>query len=152
VVCQLDDCVDVLNVLFGEQYELLFLFDHSCGHDKKRTDGLIVKNMEKMYGGKQPKMRSTEIQNTYGYLRQYPSILSQGSIQKIIFEEGDEGPFWMTEQQCMESKYDIRTGVKKKCKLTIVELCEKLLQVGYTASGRKKRLTTSSASKRNTCL
>ncbi len=53
----------------------------------------------------------------------------------MIFEEGDEGPFWMTEQQCMESKYDIGTGVKKKCELTIAELHEKLLQVGYTASG-----------------
>jgi hypothetical protein len=140
MVCQLDDCVDVLNVIFGEQYEFLFLFDHSCGHDKKRADGLIVENMKKMYGGKQPKMRSTEIQNTYGYLGQYPSILSQGSIQKMIFEEGDIGPFWMTEQQRIESKYDIGTGVKKKRELTIAELREKLLQVGYTASGRKKDL------------
>ncbi len=65
-------------------------------------------------------------------------ILSQGSLQKIIFEEGDEGLFWMTEQQHMESKYDIGTGVKKKHELTIAELREKLLQVGYTASGQKR--------------
>ncbi len=62
-------------------------------------------------------------------------ILSQGSIQKMIFEEGDEGPFWMTEQQRMESKYDIGTGVKNKRELTIAELHEKFLQVGFTASG-----------------
>jgi hypothetical protein len=35
MVYQLDDCVDVLNILFGQQYDFLCLFDHSCGHDKK---------------------------------------------------------------------------------------------------------------------
>ncbi len=35
MVCQLDDCVDVLYILFGQQYDFLFLSDHSCGHDKK---------------------------------------------------------------------------------------------------------------------
>jgi hypothetical protein len=37
------------------------MFGHSCRHDKKRTNGLIVKNMAKMYGGKQVAMRETEI-------------------------------------------------------------------------------------------
>jgi hypothetical protein len=53
MVCQLDDCVDVLKTLFGNQYDFLFMFDHSCGHDKKRTDELIVENMAKIYGENQ---------------------------------------------------------------------------------------------------
>jgi hypothetical protein len=140
MVCQLDDCVDVLNVLFGQQYEFLFLFDHSFGHDKKRADGLIVENMKKYYSGKQPKMRDTKIETTYGYLGQYPLILSQGSIQKMSFQDGDKGPFWMTNQERADNKYDRGTGVKKKHELTINELCQKLLEIGYTTNRRKKAL------------
>ena len=44
MVLQLEDCVDVLQHLFP-QYEYLFLFDHSSGHDKQREDGLNVKKM-----------------------------------------------------------------------------------------------------------
>jgi hypothetical protein len=31
---QLEDCVDVVTVLYGD-YDYVFLFDHSCGHDRK---------------------------------------------------------------------------------------------------------------------
>jgi hypothetical protein len=61
MVRQLDDCVDVLNTLSQSDYDFLFMLDHSCGHDKKRIDGLIVENMTKYYGGKQAKMRETKI-------------------------------------------------------------------------------------------
>jgi hypothetical protein len=51
MVCQLDDCVDILKMLFRNQYDFL-RFDYSCGHDKRKINGLIVENMAKMYGGK----------------------------------------------------------------------------------------------------
>ena len=35
VVLQLEDCIDVLKVLFP-LYTFLFRFDHFCGHDKQR--------------------------------------------------------------------------------------------------------------------
>jgi hypothetical protein len=76
MVCQLDDCVDVLKTLFGNQYDFLFMFDHSCGHDKKRTDGLIVENMAKIYGGKQAVMRNTEIKGVLAYLGPFTSSKS----------------------------------------------------------------------------
>jgi hypothetical protein len=31
--------MDVLKVLYQDKYDFLFLFDHSCGHDKKISDG-----------------------------------------------------------------------------------------------------------------
>ena len=34
MVLQLEDCVDCLKVLFP-QFQYLFLFDHSCGHDRR---------------------------------------------------------------------------------------------------------------------
>ena len=55
MVLQLEDCVDVVKVLWP-QYDCLFLFDHSCGHDKQRIDGLNAENMLKGYGGKQSKL------------------------------------------------------------------------------------------------
>ncbi len=80
MVCQLDDCVDVLKVLHGDRYDFMFLFDHSCGHDKKRSDGLIVENMKKYYGEKQPIMQDSTIKSTYGYLGNFPSTLKEGDI------------------------------------------------------------------------
>ncbi len=41
------------------QYDLLFMFDHSCGHDRQREDGLNVENMSRNYGGKQSKLRTS---------------------------------------------------------------------------------------------
>ncbi len=50
MVLQLKDCVDCLQVL-APQFDYLFLFDHSCGHDKQREDGLNVENMKKSFRG-----------------------------------------------------------------------------------------------------
>jgi hypothetical protein len=36
MVIQLEDTIDVLRALFQDQYELVFLFDHSNGHDRQR--------------------------------------------------------------------------------------------------------------------
>ena len=44
VVLQLEDCVDVVKTLYP-QYDFLFMFDHSYGHDKQRADGLNVESM-----------------------------------------------------------------------------------------------------------
>jgi len=37
MVCQLEDCADMLKVLYL-QNDFLFLFDHSCRHDKQPED------------------------------------------------------------------------------------------------------------------
>ena len=55
MVLQLEDCVDVVKVLYPD-HDYLFLFDHSCGHDRQREDGLSVTRMSKYYGGKQASM------------------------------------------------------------------------------------------------
>jgi TfoX/Sxy family transcriptional regulator of competence genes len=52
MVLQLEDCADVVTTLYP-QYQFLFLFDHSCGHDRAREDALNVNNMNTGYGGKQ---------------------------------------------------------------------------------------------------
>jgi hypothetical protein len=41
MVLQLEDCDDVIMYLYPE-YDYIFFFDHSSGHDKQREDGLNV--------------------------------------------------------------------------------------------------------------
>ena len=69
------------------------MFDHFCRHNKKRTDGLIVENMAKIYKGKQAAMQDTEIKAVRGYLGPFLSVLKMWDIQKMNFQEGDDGPF-----------------------------------------------------------
>ena len=57
-VLQLEDCVDCFKVI-SSQFKFLFMFDHSCGHDWQREDGLNVENMSKNLGGKQTFMHDT---------------------------------------------------------------------------------------------
>jgi hypothetical protein len=39
MVLQLEDYIDILQALHGELYEYVFLFDHSCGHDRNELTG-----------------------------------------------------------------------------------------------------------------
>ena len=84
----------VLKVLYA-QYDY---FDHSCGHVKQREDGLNIESMSKSFGGQQAKMRPMTIKQENGYLGTNPQILNPGDTQFMVFQTGDTGPFWMTEQ------------------------------------------------------
>ena len=65
MVLQLEDCTNCTSVLYPN-FDFIFLFDHSCGHDKQRDDGLNAENMAKVYGGKQSKLRYTKILTKIG--------------------------------------------------------------------------------------
>jgi hypothetical protein len=98
MVLQLEDCMDCLKVLFP-QCQYLFLFDHSCGHDRQREDGLNVENTSKSFGGKQSFMHDTLIKESHGYLGHYPKMLNPGDVQHMVFTENDPGPFWLSEER-----------------------------------------------------
>jgi len=68
---QFEDCVDCIQALYP-QFETVWMFDHSCGHDRGREDGLIAANM-----------------NT--------TSLKVGDIQSMVFQETDIGPYYMPE-------------------------------------------------------
>jgi len=123
MVLQLEDCVDVLKILYPH-FDFLFLFDHSCGHDKQREDGLIVENMSKRYGGQQAMLCTSTIKQQHGYLGPYSHTLKCGDEQSMIFKQQDVGPFWMSEQECEEKRHDkIIEGetVKQKLKKELIE-------------------------------
>jgi hypothetical protein len=50
-----EDCVDVVKILYCNDYDYILLFDHSCGHDRKRPDGICANSITKRkgFGGKQ---------------------------------------------------------------------------------------------------
>ena len=74
------------------------MFDHSCGHDHQREDGLNVENMSINFGGKQTFMHDTLIKEKEGYLGLHPRILNPRDVQHMIFQGNDMGPFWLSER------------------------------------------------------
>jgi hypothetical protein len=80
---QLEDVVDCLEVLYPE-YKIVFLFDHSQGHARKRNGALNAMQMSRTYGGAQPIMRDTTIMNAEGFLGPHlPCHLRQYSIVRF---------------------------------------------------------------------
>ena len=139
-VLQVEDVRDVLNVIYP-QFKFVLMVDHSCGHDRQREDGLNAENMNKSFGGKQSRLHDTQIKEKVGYLGPYLSILKPGDIQTMNFGLTDKGPFWMTPEECLKTKYDIAIiGKPKTRKFTKDELTEKLKALGVTAKGNLKVL------------
>ena len=64
MVLQLEDCVDILKVTHPD-FDVLFLFDHSNGHDKLQPNGLSLSKINICHGGKQPSMRSSLLSNEH---------------------------------------------------------------------------------------
>ena len=53
---QFEDCIDYMKV-FYPNYDCMFLFDHSCGHNKKCPYSLTVNGVSKGFCGSQVKMK-----------------------------------------------------------------------------------------------
>ena len=138
MVLQFEDCVDVLMVLYPEN-EYMFLFDHSCGHDRKRPDGLCVNSMRKGFGGKQSVMRESKIESAE-YLGQFSGLLSVGASQTMNFVPSDAEPYWMTEAEKHSNRKDRPSGKKIKRFRNKGDLLKELQSRGVSAKGRKDEL------------
>jgi hypothetical protein len=92
--------------------------------------------MSKSFGGKQTKMHDSMIKEVNGYLGPYPTLLRPGDYQSFIFAESDVGPFWLSEQEREEQRYDQPVqGMTTKRKLRKDELVKKLAEEGIVATG-----------------
>ena len=80
MILQLEDYIDYLKVLHT-QYEFVFLFDHSCGHDCGQDNGLNSKGVNVGFRGKHPKMHSTLIWEESGYRVQFKGSLRLGGVK-----------------------------------------------------------------------
>ena len=123
MICQLEDVIDVLYIHFDQEFDILFLFDHSCGHDRSRKNGLNVQNMNLSYGGKQAPIHDSIIKSNDGYLGPYhypdhdTNQLNVGDTQHFIYQPTDKGPFWMSPEEREATKFDLKTGEKKRKKI-----------------------------------
>ncbi len=91
MILQFEDCIDVVRTLWPE-FEYVFLFDHSCGHDRQRPDGLTTTGLNKGFGGAQPKMRDTKIGADDVGKYATGLTLKVGELQSLQFLPHDVGP------------------------------------------------------------
>ena len=87
--------------------------------------------MNKLFGGSQKKMRNTIIEDQ-NYLGPYdhPNKLKEGDTQHMSFQQGDAGPFWMTEDDQNKNMYDR-------------ELDEEIIYKNYTQNQLIKKIKES---------
>ena len=68
-------------------------------------------------GGKQRKIRDTEIKQEMGYLGPHSPQLSVGSIQHMVFQKDDQGPYYLPPNLQEIQKLDEIRGKKVKNRL-----------------------------------
>jgi hypothetical protein len=111
--------VDVVEALWpGEQ--LVFEVDHSSGHTKTKSNGLQVSEMNKGVGGKQRKMRSSEI--IEGCLGDYAGkCLKVGDVQSMVFLDTEQPHFSPYNQlpKYDQDKDHMSESQKKSCQTQI---------------------------------
>jgi hypothetical protein len=114
-----------------------FLFDNSTGHSKGRKNGLNVNNLKKLFGGKQDQLHPSVL--TEQCLGPFSPKLQPGDEQTFVFQEEDEGPFYLTVLEREQRKYDTHTGKQRTRNLTIAELKGRLHEKGVNFFGKKLR-------------
>eukprot|EP00957_Ditylum_brightwellii_P091034 6930737-Ditylum_brightwellii.AAC.1 len=104
MIVQLGDTFDLLFEGFGTNYDIIFLFDHSCNHDRMHPDALNANAMNDYFDGQvgTSLMHSSEIKDVkYVYL--YMKQFKVGNIQQFHFIADGEGPF-----HCHQKKEKIK--------------------------------------------
>ena len=115
MVLQLEDCIDFLKCLYPE-IDVMFLFDHSNGHDCLQPNGLSINKVRKNFGWKQPKLRSSNLTlNEFGPYHILTSPLQPGMLQHMTSNAtSDTGPFYLSEIEQNNRKYDKPSRKKVK--------------------------------------
>jgi hypothetical protein len=111
MVLQFEDCIDIVNTLWPE-FDCVCLFDHSCGHDCQRPDGLTVTGLNKGLGGAQPRMRDARIgeDDSDVGLHATELTLRAGMVQSMQFAPTDHGPCWMNPAEREDARKDRPSG------------------------------------------
>jgi hypothetical protein len=146
---QFEDVVDCLKVLY-EDYDFVFLFDHSQGHSRKREGALDVANMRVNFGGKTQKdLRDASIPCREGYMGSLPGTLQPGPdcVQCFNFPVYDEdyelqpgdGPFYLSKEEKMEKRYDKVEETGQFTDKLVAELKQEIEERTGTELGTKKR-------------
>ena len=132
----MEDVYDILSVRFPH-CDSAILIDQSSDHRKKKEDGLDAIQMSVRYGGKKMKMRKTTIKDD----PEYPDQCTHRNedIQHLQFQEGDRGPWYLTDEECIQQKHPVDTGRQRTREKTKLELLEELKIQGFQVRCHYKR-------------
>eukprot|EP00957_Ditylum_brightwellii_P211282 15365997-Ditylum_brightwellii.AAC.1 len=99
-----------------------------------RPDALNVNCMDVQFGGKSAsRMHSSKIREVDGYLGGYfyPDRTSEqlfvGIDQSFVFTKNNIGPFYLSEEECKNRKYDVNLGSGKSNMKTKQELRKEII-------------------------
>ena len=129
---QLEDVTDCLKMIYPA-FDVAHLYDQSAGHTKIRGDGLSINSMNVSPGGAVPKMRSTIIPEVGNYNGDF----KVGDEQNLSFQDSDPGPFWLSDQDKIDTKFDTEEGPIFKKEISKSELLIELRKIGVDTT--KKR-------------
>jgi hypothetical protein len=90
---QFKDIAHCLKVLHPHHDVLVFTFDHSQGHARKREHAPSAQHMSMSFGGAQARMRDTHIIAQDGFLGPHLPSLTVANTQSSIFKDSDTGPW-----------------------------------------------------------
>jgi hypothetical protein len=121
-------------------HDFVFLFDHSAGHAKQRPDGLNQHRMNRAFGGKTALMQSTVIKQEEGYLGPFPRIAEPGDTLSLVFLSSDIGPFWMSDAEKEESRFDKHLASTTSLPLKMPELILQLRENGVEDALARKSI------------
>jgi hypothetical protein len=114
MILQFEDCINVVRTHWPEFEIFFFLFDHSCGHDRQRLDGLTTTGLNKGFGGAQPRMRrDTKIGDNDVGTYATEVTLKVGKLQTLQFLTDDIGPCWMTPAEREATRKDCPSAKMK---------------------------------------
>ena len=62
-----------------------------------------------------------------------------GDVQHLQFQEGDRGPWYLTDEECIQQKHPVDTGRQRTREKTKLELLEELKIQGFQVRCHHKR-------------
>ena len=113
LVIQMEECLDRLKVLYLS-FDLVFVFDHFCGHNQAREGRPKISITRKYFGGKQQNMRDTVILGEDRFLGPHDHILATDNTQHMWWDLALPdiqltGPFWISDMENSEHRHDMFT-------------------------------------------
>ena len=142
MVTQLEDCIDILTFMFPD-FDFVIFLDHSNRHDRMRPNGLNLNKIRIRYGGKQPKMRDTKLEDAsyFGPYHNADYKYQVGDTQSMQFSEHDTGPCYLSQSDALKCKYDVDTGRTREKEILKYDLIEALKKDGIdNPCGSKEKL------------
>ena len=124
---QLEDCNDAMKGIYGNNFILQFVVDHSWGHYQQCGDGLNVNAINVGHGGRQRIMHYSKITKTC--LGKFVSggfaILKVGNTQNVVFSPNYVGPYEIPINE-IEELHNGYVTVKKWFNKTKSEILQQL--------------------------